>query len=90
MEYSVAKWYNVTNGVNNYQPNTWEHVIFPVLSAFKKKMFIENYLKWGNFNDFCKWVYEKAILRRFDLSFNFKVVGASVPECIGIPFPDSI
>lgn len=83
VEYSVAKWYNVTNGVNNYQSNTWQHVIFPVLSAFKK-MYVENYLKWGNFNDFCKWVYEKAILRRFDLSFNFKVVGASVPECIGL------
>ena len=89
VEYSVAKWYNITNGVNNYQRNTWEHVIFPVLSCFKK-MYIENYLKWGTFSDFVKWVYEKAILRRFDLSKNFKVAGASVPECISflskIPF----
>lgn len=89
VEYSVAKWYNVTNGINNYQPNTWEHVIFPILSCFKK-MCIENYLFEGDFNTFVKWVYEKAILRRFDLSKNFKVAGATVPDALSflgrIPF----
>lgn len=81
VEYSVAKWYNVTNGLNNFQPNSWQHVIFPVLSCFKK-LCVENYLNWGTFADFVDWVNEKAILRRFDLSKNFKVTGASVSETL--------
>ena len=90
VEYSVAKWYNVSNGINNYQANTWEHVIFPVISCLKK-MYVENYLKDGNdFRDLVKWIYEKAILRRFDLSKNFKVAGASVSDTLNffgrIPF----
>lgn len=69
-EYSVAKWYNFTNGINSGLEPSAELLLKPCIQAMYA-LHIENYSCKG-FNAIAKRFLEVAELRRFDLSLNFK------------------
>ena len=78
-EYSVAKWYNITNGINcGVEPDA-EYMLMPCVQAMKAYQ-IEQYATepHADFNYIVKRFFETAEIRRFDLSMNFKVPGGSL------------
>lgn len=69
-EYSVAKWYNFTNGINSGFEPTAELLLKPCIQAMYA-LHIERFSE-STFNYIVKRFLEVAELRRFDLSLNFK------------------
>jgi|GEM_PF-5465348 len=70
-EYSVAKWYNVSNGVNNGETGDFRAAVLPVLDVIGR-------LGLADFSGrpigvLREHFVRNAILRRFDLSLNFRV-----------------
>lgn len=76
VEYSVAKWHNVSNGVNRGVRPSYDDCINPILDMLNRCN-VMKYTVWTRFDLFCNWVKENFVLRRLDLSYNFKV--ANVP-----------
>lgn len=70
VEYSVAKWYNVTNGVNSGNRPSMLHVMQPIWSVLCD-MHIDNYTPY-NKRDLIKAIITNVQIRRLDLSYNFK------------------
>lgn len=71
-EYSVAKWYNFTNGVNCGIEADAEYMLYPCIQAMKAYS-IETFA-WSDKTTFeliAKKFLETAEIRRFDLSMNF-------------------
>lgn len=77
VEYSVAKWHNVTNGVNRGVRGSYEDCIEPILSMLERCN-VMKYTSWHRFDLFANWVKENFVLRRLDLSYNFKVNDVSI------------
>lgn len=71
-EYSVAKWYNFTNGINSGYEPTAELLLYPCIQAMKA-LNVERF-SYDNvsFDYIAKTFLETAELRRFDLSLNFR------------------
>lgn len=76
-EYSVAKWYNFTNGINCGVEADAEYMLYPCIQAMKAYN-IETFA-WSDKTTFeliAKEFLETAEIRRFDLSMNFRTNNA--------------
>lgn len=73
-EYSVAKWYNTTNGLNSLVPATKVDYLAPILETLKR-INILDYSKYEDWGDFEKHFRCHYMIRRLDLSFNFMLPG---------------
>lgn len=72
IEYSVAKWRNVTNGVNRGVRADFNDCFDPIFEILIEK----NALKYTPFRtakSFKKWIELNIVVRRLDLSYNFMV-----------------
>lgn len=72
VEYSVAKWHNVTNGVNRGIRAEFDDCFDPVFDILTQKNAIK-YTPFRTANSFKKWIELNIVVRRLDLSYNFKV-----------------
>lgn len=70
VEYSVAKWYNITNGVNRGVAPSKMDCIKPVWDVLKE-MNIMNYTKYDQ-QEFLQILLNHCQVRRLDISYNFK------------------
>lgn len=70
VEYSVAKWYNVTNGVNSGRSPSFLYALRPIWEVLND-MHIVDYTHYNRLN-FLKIFINHVQLRRIDLSYNFK------------------
>lgn len=70
-EYSVAKWYKFTNGVNNGMDATALQLLLPCIQAMQS-LHIENFSS-VSMHRIAELFVERAEIRRFDLSLNFQV-----------------
>lgn len=70
VEYSVAKWYNVTNGVNSGHYPSMVHVLKPIWAVLQDM----NIMLYTSLNrrDLIKVFLTHCQIRRLDLSYNFK------------------
>lgn len=76
IEFSVAKWHNVTNGVNRGVRASFDDCFEPIFDILLSK----NALKYTPFKKpetFKNWITQNIVLRRIDLSYNFKVKNVS-------------
>ena len=71
-EYSVAKWWHYASAVNSGDEPSAELLLLPCIQAMKAQH-IEDYTNGMTFEKIAKLFVERAELRRFDLSLNFKV-----------------
>lgn len=76
-EYSVAKWYNFTSGLNSGMIPTADLILMPCIQAMKAmRIEIFSTISFDKIvREFCK----SAEIRRFDLSINFQVPGGYTP-----------
>lgn len=82
-EYSVAKWYDYTSGLNNGREPSAELLLYPCVQA----MYCMNiwYYSRMNFKAIVEHFYKNAEIRRFDLSLNFQVpIGYTPTEYIHV------
>lgn len=82
-EYSVAKWYDFTSGINNGREPSADLLLYPCVQA----MYSMNvwYYSGKNFKEIVEDFYKNAEIRRFDLSINFQVpIGYTPTEYINI------
>lgn len=77
-EYSVAKWYNMTSGVNSGVEPTARLVLIPCIQAMKA-MRIEAF-STVNFRRIVEEFVQRAEIRRLDLSINFQVPPSYTPD----------
>lgn len=69
VEYSVAKWYNITNGVNRGQPFSRMDVLKPIAECLRD-MHLIRYTHYKS--NIAELMMNHVQLRRLDLSYNFK------------------
>ena len=72
VEYSVAKWHNVTNGVNRKIRASYDDIMEPIFDVLEQKNVLK-YTPVKKIQTFKNWVKNNVVLRRLDLSYNFKV-----------------
>lgn len=77
-EYSVAKWYNYTSGINCGMAPTAELLLMPCVQAMKA-MRIELFSS-ASFDWIVREFVTTAEIRRFDLSINFQVPEGYTPS----------
>lgn len=77
VEYSVAKWHNVTNGVNRGVRASFDDCFDPVFEVLESKNAIK-YTPFRKMQTFKTWIKNNFVLRRLDLSYNFKVPHVNV------------
>jgi hypothetical protein len=77
-EYSVAKWYNMTSGVNSGVEPSARLVLIPCVQAMKA-MNIELFSSVP-FNRIVEEFVRRAEIRRFDLSINFQIPPGYSPD----------
>lgn len=70
-EFSVAKWYNKTNGINSGKPLDYMLIMSPAILMLKD-LHIQKYSIFDNWGSCCRYLLDNVILRRLDLSYNFK------------------
>lgn len=71
-EYSVAKWWHYASAINSGDEPSAELLLLPCIQAMKAQH-IEDYADGMTFDEIARLFIERAELRRFDLSLNFKV-----------------
>ena len=76
IEYSVAKWHNVTNGVNREVRASFDDCFTPIYDILSQKNAIK-YTPFRTEKSFFTWIKQNFVLRRLDLSYNFKVYNVS-------------
>lgn len=76
-EYSVAKWYNFTSGINSGMTPSAELILMPCVQAMKA-MRIEVFSS-VSFDWIVRQFVSTAEIRRFDLSINFQVPEGYTP-----------
>lgn len=72
-EYSVAKWYNFTNGINSGVEPSAENLLYPCVQAMCA--YELDCFAWSSsctMDTIIDQFYKKAEIRRFDLSMNFR------------------
>ena len=88
IEFSVAKWHNNTNGVNRGVKASFEDCIRPIFEALDRLNAVR--YTWFHHVDvstgetvfdkqyFEDWIRQNIVLRRLDLSYNFKVENVDI------------
>lgn len=71
VEFSVAKWYNKTNGINCGYPLDYMRIISPAVLMLKDLNLLK-YSVFDNWGSLCRYLLDNVVLRRLDLSYNFK------------------
>lgn len=71
VEFSVAKWFNKTNGINSGYPLDYLRILSPALLMLKDLNLLK-YSVFDNWGALCGFLLDNVILRRLDLSYNFK------------------
>lgn len=80
-EYSVAKYYGMSNGLNTGLEPTAELILHPCLKAMDCIGIMDfAYSKTLTFKTLMQWFFDTAELRRLDLSLNFKVPDGYSPR----------
>lgn len=77
VEFSVAKWHNVTNGVNRGVRANFDDCFDPIFEILVEKNAL-NYTPFRKPETFKKWIKNNIVVRRLDLSYNFKVKDVSL------------
>lgn len=72
-EYSVAKWWHYASAVNSGEEPSAELLLLPCIQAMKAQRIEEYAIEDISFNRIAELFIERAEIRRFDLSLNFKV-----------------
>lgn len=72
VEFSVAKWYNKTNGINCGYPLDYMRIVSPAILMLKDLNLLK-YSVFDSWGSLCRFLLDNVILRRLDLSYNFKV-----------------
>lgn len=71
-EFSVAKWFCRSNGLNSgIAPKSW--VAFRIVADVLRSLGAISYSKFKDYSAFRKHFFERTIIRRLDLSLNFQV-----------------
>ena len=80
-EFSVAKWYNFTNGTNSGMEPTGSMILYPCIQALQT-LHVENYFYSPKMtiHRLAELLAERAEIRRFDLSLNFRVPDLYTPK----------
>lgn len=79
-EFSVAKWYGMTSGINLGIEPSAQRILVPIAQALQA-LHVENYLKPKVTMDrLFKRLVAAAEIRRFDLSINFQVPPGYTPD----------
>jgi len=73
VEYSYHKWFGITNALNYTLPNTFAHIWEPIGEAL---------YKYGISKRAIKIARDLAVMRRVDLSVNYKVSGCLVGDVL--------
>ena len=79
-EFSVAKWYGMTSGINLGIEPSAQRILVPIAQALQA-LHVEKYLKYDfTLDDLFKRLVHSAEIRRFDLSINFQVPPGYTPD----------
>lgn len=79
-EFSVAKWYGMTSGINLGIEPSAQRILVPIAQALQT-LGVEKYLKEGvTMERVFKRLVASAEIRRFDLSINFQIPPGYTPD----------
>ena len=79
-EYSLAKWYGMTSGINLGIEPSAKRILVPCVQAMQA-LGLDRYLKGHyTFKQLVSYFVERAEIRRFDLSLNFQVPPGYTPS----------